>query len=81
MKIIKSGRDLEHFICFLKYILFIFKIDHSGAGPVVQRLSLLCCFGGSGFAGSDPGCRPTHHLSSHAAAGVPHKIEEDGHRC
>ena len=29
-------------------------------------------FGGPGFAGSDPRRGPTHHLSSHAVAGVPH---------
>ena len=39
------------------------------------------CFGSAGFTGSDPGCGPTHCLSSHAVAGVPHKTEEDGHGC
>ena len=26
------------------------------------------------------GAQPTHHLARLAVAGVPHKIEEDGHR-
>ena len=33
-------------------------------GRVVKFDVLL--FGGLGFTGSDPGCGPTHHLSSHA---------------
>ena len=31
------------------------------------------CFSSPGFTSSDPGCGPTHSLSSHAVAGVPHK--------
>ena len=50
---------------------FIQKMD-SGAGPVVQWLSLHVPLWGPGFTGSDPRCRHTHHLSSHAVTGVPH---------
>ena len=42
------------------------------AGPVTQWLSSPFCFAGWRFAGWDPGCRPTHHLSSQAVVGVPH---------
>ena len=28
--------------------------------------------GSPGFTGSDPGCGPMYHLSSHAGAGIPH---------
>ena len=31
---------------------------------------LTFCFGGPGFTSSDPRCRPTHRLASHAVAGV-----------
>ena len=30
------------------------------------------CFGNSGLASSDPGCRPMHCLSSHAVVGILH---------
>ena len=32
----------------------------------------MLCFGGPGFTISDSQRRPTHHLSSHAVAGIPH---------
>ena len=45
-----------------------------GAGLVAERLSARVPLQRLGFAGSDPGCGPTHRSSSHAEA-VSH-IEE-----
>ena len=42
-----------------------------GAGPVAQQLGSQFRFGASGFAGLDPGCRPTQGLSGHAVVGIP----------
>lgn len=39
--------------------------------PSGIAVHMLCC-GGLGFACSDPGCRPTYHLSSSAVSGVLH---------
>ena len=45
------------------------------AGLKAQQLSSHILFGSPGFAGLDVGCRPTHCLSSHAVAGIPHTKE------
>ena len=39
-------------------------------GPAQRHSGEVCTlyFGGSGFRGSDPRCRPTHHSLSHAVA-------------
>ena len=44
----------------------------TGAGPMVQRLSLHILLWCLAFTGSDPGCRPMHRLATHAMVGVPH---------
>ena len=44
-------------------------------GGVVVKFTL--CFGGLGFASSDPGCGPTHRSSSHAVV-ASHIAELEG---
>ena len=52
----------------LMMLLTSFKIVIWGAGLVAEWLSSCALLGGPGFSGSNPGCRPTHHSSSHAVA-------------
>ena len=48
------------------------KADTRKASPVAQQLGLHLALRRLGFAGSDPGCGPTSHLSAHAVVGVAH---------
>ena len=60
---------------------FSFKKIFVGSGLVVQRLSLHILFWQPGVCQFGSWVRTWHHLAKHAVAGVPHKIEEDGHGC
>ena len=66
----------------LKHTLFLSPQEFSRRGWPSGAVVKLARSASSarGSAGSDPECGPTHRLSSHAVAGVPH-IEEDGQRC
>ena len=59
-----------------------FKKDPS-MGPAQWRGVSVCMlgFGSPGPAGSDPGCRPTCHSSSHAVAQSHIKQRKTGNRC
>ncbi len=54
------------------YKCLVYILSKFGAGPVAQRLSSHIPLQQPGFAGSDPGCGPTHCSSSHAVPGIPH---------
>ena len=62
---------VELYLWTLKFEFYlIFKCQEIIFGG--QPRSAVVKFSGLGFAGSDPRCGPTHHLSSCAVAGIPH---------